>query len=214
MLAGGLALPVVARAGGFEPDLLDRVTAAAGGRALLSRVKALNWTGMARVDAGGKPLEISVKTRVEPFIRARSDTFLFGQPETARSLIIEPEGGFVEKAGVRTPLPARQAEHERQQYGVYGYLLLVFASTRLENGRIVAERSGLPPISFLTEGDYLAGADYAVASPDSDATLNQRFLFEGEMPDKGVHWPQTITILQNDKPYFILDLDSFSVEFA
>jgi hypothetical protein len=214
LVVGALALPVAARAGGFEGDLLDRVIAAAGGRALLSRVKALNWTGLAQVFAGDRTLEIEVKTRVEPFVRARSETFLQGKPETARTLIIEPDGGFVERAGVRTALPARQTEHERQQYGVYGYLLLALAPTRLVDGRIVSQRPGLPSISFLTEGDHLAAADYNVANPDSDATIDQRFLFEGELPDKGVHWPQTITIFQNAKPYFILDLRTFAVELA
>lgn len=209
-----MAMPLVARAGEFAPDLLDRVISAAGGRALLARVKALNWTGVARVNAGDKTLNISVKTRVEPFVRARSETFLVGQPETARTLIIEPDGGFVEKGGVRTGLPARQIEHERQQYGLYGYLLLAFAPAHLEAGRIVSQRPGLPPIRFLTEGDYLAAADYTVSSPDSDGTISQQFIFEGEMPDKGVHWPRTITIAQNDKPYFILDLQTFSVDLA
>jgi hypothetical protein len=214
VLGVALALPVAARAGGFEADLLDRVIAAAGGRALLSRVKALNWTGSAQVFVGDQTLAISVKTRVEPFVRAKSESALVGKPESGRMLIIEPDGGFVERVGVRTALPARQTEHERQQYGVYGYLLLALAPAHLAGDRIVSERPGLPPISFLTEGDYLVAADYNVSSPDSDATINQRFIFEGEMPDKGIHWPRTITILQNDKPYFILDLDTFSVELT
>jgi len=214
LIAGALALPVAARAGGFAPDLLARAVAAAGGRALLNRVKALNWTGIARVMAGEKTLEIVVKTRVEPFVRARSDSFLLNRPATARTLIIEPDGGFVERAGVRTPLPERQTRHERQQYGIYGYMLLTQAPAWVEDGGIRSERPGLPPIRFLTEGDYLAAADYIVSSPDSDGTIAQRFVFEGEMPDKGVHWPQTISIFQNDKPYFILDLQTFSVELA
>lgn len=214
-MAGALALPVSARAGSIEADLLDRVIAAAGGRTLLSRVKALNWTGFARVCAGDKTLEIRVKTRVEPFVRARSESFLLNQPETARTLIIEPERGFVERDGIRTALPARQIEHERQQYGVYGYMLLALAPTRLAlEGRILSQRPGFPPIAFATDGDHIATADYDVDSPDSGAPIAQVFIFEGEYFDKGVRWPQTITVLHTDKPFLTLDLETFSVELA
>jgi hypothetical protein len=213
LIAGALALPVAARAGP-KADLLNRVLKASGGREKLARVRAMNWTGTATVNAGDKTLQIQVKTRVEPFVRARSESFLAGKPETVRTLIIEPDGGYVERGGKRTPLPARQTDHERQQYGVYGYMLLGQAPARVEGNRIVSQRPGLPPISFLTEGDYLAAADYTVDDPETDGTIAQRFIFEGEYGDLGIHWPQTVTIFHNDKLYFMLDLQSFSVEFA
>lgn len=184
-----------------------------GGRILLARVKALRWTGTARVESGGRVLEIEVDTRVEPFVRARSETRLAGTAD-ARTLILEPDGGWVERNGTRTPLPAAQTEHERQQYGLYGYMLLVHAPTRVVGDHLVAERPGLPPATLLLEGDAVMAADYAVASPDGAGTIAQRFLLEGELSDQGIRWPQTITILQNDKPYFILDLESFAVELA
>jgi len=215
MIAVALALPIAAKAT-VPPgdDLLARALTAAGGRERLARVKALHWTGTAQVTLPGRSLLLEVKTRVEPFVRARSQSWLAGKPETARTLVIEPDGGFVERDGTRTPLPPRQTVHERQQYGLYGYMLLALAPTRAEGEGLVAERPGLPPIRFLLEGDYLAAADYEVASPDSVGTLRQRILLEGEMPDKGIHWPQTITILHDDKPYFILDLQTFSVDLA
>jgi hypothetical protein len=210
-----LSLPVAAKAAGLpDDDLLGRALVAAGGRARLSRVRALRWTGSAEVRTGGKTLHLEVDTRVEPFVRARSRSWLAGQPETARTLIIESDGGFVERGGTRAPLPERQTLHERQQYGLYGYMLLALAPTRVEGDGLVAERPGLPPVHFLLEGDYLAAADYAVASPDSDATIAQRFILEGEQPDQGIHWPQTITILRDRNPYFILDIETFSVELA
>ena len=117
-----MALPVAAKAAPvFEDQLLARVLEAAGGAALLKRVKALNWTGHAQVfleasaDAPARTIDLGVRTRVEPFVRARSETWLSGKPETLRALIIEPDGGFAERDGTRTPLPARQALHERQQ---------------------------------------------------------------------------------------------------
>jgi len=184
-----------------------------GGREALARVKALRWAGQATVQAGGRTLEIEVSTRVEPFVRARSETRLAGSDDL-RTLIIEPEGGWIERNGTRAPLPATQAEHERQQYGLYGYMLLVHAPTRLVGDHLVAEKPGLPPVTFLLEGDAVMAADYAVANPEGTGTIAQRFLLEGEMRDSGIRWPQTITILQNDKPYFTLDLDSFAVELA
>jgi hypothetical protein len=184
-----------------------------GGKDRLLRVKALRWTGSARAESGGRTLEIDVSTRIEPFVRARTETKLAGTDDT-RTLIIEPEGGWIERNGTRTPLPAAQAEHERQQFGLYGYMLLVRAPTRVVGDHLVAERPGLPPATLLLEGDAVMAADYAVASPDGSGTIAQRFLLEGELQDHGIRWPQTITILQNDKPYFMLDLESFAVELA
>lgn len=210
-----MAIPFAAKAASSSlEDALARAIAAMGGREKLERVRALRWTGSARVETPGKPLLLEVETRVEPFLRARSRSWLAGKPETARTLIIEPDGGFVEREGKRTALPARQAEHERQQYGLYGYMLLVQAPMRDVRDLLVAERPGLPPAAFWLEGDYLVAADYSVASPDSDAPIKERFLLEGGIYDQGIRWPQTITILQNNKPYFTLDIETFSVELA
>jgi hypothetical protein len=184
-----------------------------GGKDVLSQVKALRWTGTAHVESGGRSLEIEVSTRVEPFMRARSETKLTGTDDS-RTLILEPEGGWIERNSTRTPLAAAQTEHERQQYGLYGYMLLVRAPTRVVGDHLVAERPGLPPATLLLEGDAVMAADYAVASPDGNGTIAQRFLLEGALEDRGIRWPQTITILQNDKPYFMLDLESFAVELA
>ncbi|HWU94922.1 MAG TPA: hypothetical protein VN029_04950 [Sphingomonas sp.] len=209
-----MLLPAAARASIFTaPDLLERAITAMGGRALLSRVKALHWSGRAQVEAGGRTLEIDVNTRVAPFVRARTETRLVGSGDL-RTLIIEPGGGWIERNHTRTPLPAEQAVHERQQYGLYGYMLLVRAPTHVVGDQLVAERRGLPPVTFLMEGDAVMGADYAVASPDGVGSVAQRFLLEGELNDHGIRWPQTITILQNDRLYFMLDLESFSVELA
>jgi hypothetical protein len=212
LIACGLALPFAAHATGTRTDLLERALKAAGGRARLSRVKALTWNGNAQVFAGDRTLKIEVATRVEPFKRARSETALAGTTDK-RVLIIEPDGGFVERAGTRTALPPGQAEHERQQYGLYGYMLLAQAPTRAGGDRLIAQRAGWPPISFMLEGDLLVAADYAVRDPQGNGTVAQRILLEGEVSDHGVRWPRTITILHNAKPYFILDVERFAVEF-
>jgi hypothetical protein len=93
-------------------------------------------------------------------------------------------------------------------------MLLVLAPTRAAGDRLIAERPGFPPVSFQLEGPYLAAADYVVANPDGDGNIAQHFLLEGEYPDKGVHWPQTISIFHGSKPYFILDLETVSVELV
>src|SRR4051812_449258 len=94
LLTGGLLLPLAARA--KWPG--DAAT----------RVKALNWTGNAQIFSGDKTIEITVRTRVEPFLRARSQSWLAGKLETARTMFIGPDQGWVERGGTRTPLPARQ----------------------------------------------------------------------------------------------------------
>lgn len=215
MIGCGLLLPVAANAARLmEDNLLARALAAAGGREKLARVKALRWSGSASVTTPTTALRLEVETRVEPFVRARSRSWLAGRPETARTLLIEPEGGFAERGGARTALPALQVAHERQQFGLYGYMLLALAPTRVDGDRLVADRPGFPPVRFLVEGDYLAAADYVVASPDTGEPIPQRIFLEGELRSQGVRWPQTITMLHDSKPYFQLDIAQFTVELA
>src|SRR6218665_1803056 len=97
LLGCGVLLPIAARASVFapDPDLLARAIAAMGGQSVLSRVKALRWTGTARVESPGRVLEIQVRTRVEPFVRARSETSLIGSDDSP-TLINKPHSRLLE----------------------------------------------------------------------------------------------------------------------
>lgn len=218
LIGGALALPVAAQARGWgEEDVLTRAIAARGGRALLTRVKALNWTGEAKiVVAADRTITVGVKSRVEPFVRSHSEYWQPGQADSTRIMAIEPDTGWVEMGGKRTTLPPAQAEHERQQYAIYGYMLLALAPAEVRNGAIVTQRAGLPQMRFLSGGE--TGAiwlgTYVIDSPEGGEKIEEQIIFTGEHIDQGVHWPRTIDITQNQKPFFTLTIDSFSVELT
>ena len=78
----------------------------------LQRVRALRWTGEATVFAGDRRIELGVETRVEPFLRATSDTWLRDQGRaTLRTLEVAPDEGWMTRDGKREPMPADMLEH-------------------------------------------------------------------------------------------------------
>jgi hypothetical protein len=190
--------------------------AASGAR----EVKALGWTGSAEIGNGDKTIRIGVRTRIEPFVRARSETWLIGAappaPEEIRTLIVEPDGGWSEAKGERKPLPAAQAEHERQQYGIYGYLLM--AARRPERGvGLTLAQPGFPPFRYTTDDMLPVSAEYSVTAPEGDGTMAETIRLEGRVAGAPIAWPSRLRI---DFPpggfpaWFVLTIDTLDVEFA
>ena len=196
-------------------DPVARARAAMGGSALLARIRAIGWTGTARVVTGGRTLELGVETRVEPFIRARSDTWLLedGRVEK-RTMMIEGQDGFLVFRGRQVAMPPQQAAHERQQFGIYGHMLL--AGIAIAHGNVIASaKAGYPEAMLALGRDGMpAAAAYVVDSPDSAGTIRERFTFSGSVSDQGVRWPQRIAITQNGKPFFALAIDDLTVELS
>lgn len=214
-----MLLPIAARASIFPaPDLAEQAIEALGGRKLLSRVRVLKWDGRATIYTGMRdnPVEIAVETRVTPFGQAISRSWLpLHGSWTARTMTVEPSGGFVEQAGKRTPLPAPQALHELQQFGIYGYLLLVGARLRAEGNDVIAQREGFPDIRFTLGADGRpATGTYQVDSPDGGPTIEEKLIFEGRVrsPNR-IAWPARIQVLQKAFD-FDLRIDAFDVELA
>ena len=206
------ALPAAARP---FADPVARARAAMGGSALLARVRAIGWTGTARVVTAGRALELGVETRVEPFIRARSDTWLIEEGRVEkRTLMVEGNDAFVVFKGRQVPLPAPQAAHERQQFGIYGHMLL--AGIAIARGNVIASaKAGYPGALLALGRDGMpATAAYVVDSPDSTGTIRERFSFSGSVSDQGLRWPQRIAITQNGKPFFALAIDDLMVELS
>jgi hypothetical protein len=218
-LLGAIAL--LAAAPAADP-VLERAVTRAGGAAALARAGTLSWRGRATIHAGGNTIEIGVSTRVVPFRSARSDSWLLSQgPASTRSLIIEGEQGWIERGGVRAPMPPAMLRHERQQYAIYGLMLLLPArghvvARRIEPGgrtvlTVAHPEAPVPELVFDRAGRLVEARD-RVADPDGGAAeIDQVFLFSGEIVDRGVHWPRRIDILQRGQPYFTLEIDRFAV---
>lgn len=186
-----------------------------GGSDLLARVRAIGWTGTARVIAGGRTLELGVETRVEPFVRARSETWLVEEGRVEkRTMMIEGDNGFLVFKGRQVSMPPMQAAYERQQFGIYGHMLL--AGIAIARGNIIASaKAGYPEALLALGRDGMpAAAAYVVDSPDSGTTIRERFTFSGSVTDQGVRWPQRITTTQYGKPIFALAIDDLTVELS
>ena len=77
---------------------------------------------------------------------ARSDSWLLSDgPTKTRSLIIEPEGGWIERDGAQTPMPPAILRHERAQYALYGLMRLVSLSDPGASGLAGPEANTLQP---------------------------------------------------------------------
>lgn len=216
LIASGAAL-IAARAS----DLLERAIARAGGDRALRRARILQWSGAATVTAGGRTLEIDMVTHVEPFVRARSDSWLTSEgPTHKRSLIVEGEQGWIERNGQRKPMPAAMLAHERAQYAIYGLMRLVSLQDKDASwapgflpDRLIARHPLAPEtiLGFDTDA-RLAWATNRIPAVNGSAIVDQRFEFSGEMENGGVRWPQRLTIAEGGEPYFDLRLKSFAVQ--
>ena len=201
-------------------SVLDRAIRRAGGGAALRQARALKWQGEATIHAGERRIDIGVSTHVIPFVSARSDSWLLseGQAKT-RSLIIEPQGGWIERDGKLTPMPDAMLQHERAQYAIYGLMLLVPLSDHGASGvagsapnTLLARHPGAPDTTIGLDPDgRLAWASNSVPRPEGKGIIEQRFEFSGSMQSRGVRWPARIQIAQDHVPYFDLRLSHFEV---
>ena len=183
--------------------------------------RSLSWTGTGRVFPGGTLLELGVRTSVLPFVSARSETWILAQgPESARVMIIEPGGGWIERGGKREAMPESMLRHERQQFAIYGQMQVAIARAAALKGRrgesiVVA---GVEGISVSTEFRFdrrgvLAEARNEVDDPDgAGKRIAQIFKFSGSIGGRGLRWPRHMEIVQNGQPYFTLDLASFTAK--
>jgi hypothetical protein len=210
------------RAGATTCDsaLLARAIERAGGLAALSSVKGLRWSGTASIHAGERLIEIGVSTSVQPFTRARSDSWLLAEgPAKSRSLIIDGSAGWLERAGQRTAMPAAMLTHERAQYAIYGLMLLTplcaldAPRVRVAGNSLLTAHPAAPATTLLfDELATLVGARNSVPSPDDGSAVAQEFLFADHRRTDGILWPHRLELRQRGNPYFELAVEHFAVE--
>jgi hypothetical protein len=213
-------------------QFLRRAIAAAGGERALGGARVLKWTGTGLVHAGEDVIEIGVDTVVEPFVYARSTSWLVSQGRAASERTLEINGaqGFAIRGGTREPLPPAQLMHERQQFALYGLMrLLPLLDRGVEIAFAQAPEAGAGawtvlqvrhPMAPETLLDFdadarLSGAHNAVSNPQAGGPeIAQDIVFASRIASGGVSWPQTLSIRQNGVAYFDLALETFEVSAA
>jgi hypothetical protein len=177
-------------------------------------IRPLAWDGEATVHAGGRTIDLGVRTRITADGQVVSVTWPLAQGESAkRKMLITKTGGWTERDGVREPMPAAQLAHERQQYGFYTQLqmALAVANQSARSKPLILPVGGLTDTVF--EFDYnghVVAARNVVAAPEAGGKpIRQTFLLSGDVSSNGLHWPKTIRILQNDKLFFELRIKAF-----
>ena len=167
----------------------------------------LSWRGTARIHAGDQPIDIGVSTHVVPFVSARSESWLLSEgPGSTRVMTVDRDGGWMERGGRREPMPDSMLVHERQQYAIYGLMLL---ARRLDPSMMesIAAPPGMtavrvrhpeaPVTDMIFDGEgRLVEARNRVGDPEGGGEIDQVFRFSGEIEDDGVRWPRRIDILQ------------------
>lgn len=215
LLGAALALPVAARAEALAPaGLLDTAMDAIGGKALLSRVKSIEWMGTATVWKHKVPL--MMQARIEPFVSARIESWAAGKRDQISGVMtLSPQGDSLVYDGKPTPMRAQMAQYEREQYGLFGYLLLAQAPTRAQGDKLIAERPGYPRAVFTVDGKgVLTSAEYHVRSSTNEGAVGQWIEFQRSISDKGVSLPRRITIHQAGEPFLTWSVNRLSIELA
>ncbi len=209
MLAGLAAIPLVAW-GAPLAALQRRQRQPKRAVAPVRQIASLRFVGTAKINVGGNGVvDVGVDTTVVPFVSARSDSWLLVEPTKRRTLVITATDGWTERDGVRAPMPPQQVAHERQQYGVYGYLLgLGQEVTRAPNTRRL-QQPGYPPADLYYDAGRVAIIDMVVDPPRAGNRLTERFTFSGELVSNEVKWPQRISILQDLRPFYELTITNF-----
>lgn len=212
-IAGLAAVPIRPRGG---EGTVARAERAIGGRALIDRVRAIRWTGEAELAMPGRTLVLRVETRVEPFSRARSVSWVKAQGRaSARTMEIEPDAAFVLREGARQPMPPAQAAHERQQFGLYGHLLLKGA-LQPAAAMLLSTRPGFPPARLRLSADgRVVAAEMTVSDPGEAArTIREQVGLDAWSVTRGLVWPRRLAMRQDGRRYFTLVIDTFDVELA
>jgi hypothetical protein len=202
---------------------LEQAIVAAGGREALANSPVLAWTGHATIHAGEQTIEIDVDTVVDPFVYARSKSWRSEKgPSDQRTLEVDTQNAYSEIAGKRSALATEMAQHEREQYAVYGLMRLVplldgdktidWIGKNSSGGTAIAVHHprAQPATLYFDNTGRLVELTTEVDAPDGKSRVKERFVFTGTIEGAGIHWPHTIAIYQDDQLYFELTLKTFS----
>ena len=176
---------------------LAAVALARPGIAATPAITKLWWRGRAHAEVGGRSLDLAVETTLTmPLLAVRSTSYVVTDgPASARTMILDGSGSWVERAGERTPLSTEAGVHERQQYAVYAWLLAVVQYNRIKPGRMQFSAPPWPDITFEIGADgYPLAAELTVDADEAGKPpILERMAFSGRIDSNGLRWPRRST---------------------
>ncbi|WP_326524053.1 hypothetical protein [Sphingomonas sp.] len=212
LLAGLAAIPLIGLADAAEAqNRRDRQR-----RGRRTELKSARWEGTGKIYFGDRGwVEIGFATTMEPFVRVRSESWVVGEPAAdRRTLVIEPNEAYSTQGGRRTDLSAQQAAHERQQYGVYAYMLGLGRQSTASSGARKSAQPGFPEATLYYDGDRVSIIDIVVDAPRPGPRMTERFTLTGELASGEARFPQKIAILQDLRPAYELQVTKFEATYA
>ena len=204
-------------------EILERAIARAGGRAALTRARALTWEGDAIVKAG-RIVQISGTWAIQPPDTGIVSTFDVAQgPGTMRSLVVAaPRGWLIDRDSIR-PMPATMLAAERDEFYLYdvmrlvplaepGVTLIGIPPDSVGNPGLRAERAGRPPVDVHVDtSGRLAHLRTRLPNPAGGEAVLQDIWLVGSIEADGVRWPRDLRIYFNGDPFFALTLRTLRV---
>lgn len=199
--------------------MLDRAIVAAGGEKALAAATVLKWSAKATIHTSRGPLHIEGRWIVEPPDRAVVTTWETGtQSSSVRRMLLDVSRGWMERNGEKTAMPAATLANERDQFYLYSVMrLLPLRDPDVElsvigPGSLLVRHTRRPDVeAFFDESGRLIRLRTHVSHPADNSDIVQEVTLAGTISSAGVQWPRTITIVQDGKPFFDMDLFEFAL---
>ena len=202
--------------------LVDRAIKARGGEEALKRATVLEWRGRGLLHADERTIPIEGRWIVEPPDRAVVATWETGKgPSSTRRLILLGSEGFLERDGVRTPMPPEVLAGERDRF--YLYALMRALPLRDPGTRVTAtgprtlrvEREGRPTVDMFFDGTgWLDRLRAEWRDPAAGKAAVEEWTFAGEVAAKGIRWPRRVNVSRDGAPIVDLDIEELRVGTA
>lgn len=204
--------------------IVERAIEMAGGATALERARALVWEGDAAVHVRGRTVELSGRWAVQPPDSAVVATWERSRgPASTRRLILSGTRGWFEREGQLSPMPPTVLANEREQFYLYNLMRLVplrapgvtlspIAPDSLGQRGVRVTKAGRPDVDLYVDGSgRLAHLRTRVTDAMSGNPSVEDVWLAGSVDADGVHWPRSIQLTLDGKPYFELEIRTLHV---
>lgn len=160
----------------------------------------LRWTADATVYDGNREIRIQSRTQLGRDGSVTSESWPLAEGEAAglRRMIITQEGGWIERGGQRSPMPAAMLDEERKQYGFYlDYARADAWCLRVRNGSRAFGRT-----IFRCRKRELTDAANRIGA------IRQDFRLFGSIRSQGAVLPLALELRRDGRRYFTMRVET------